>query len=396
MKVFWSRCGHGHGNFGDKLTPLILDYLNIPYEWSSPEKADLIGVGSLLEKVPDGFKGVIWTTGNMFEETIKSFPDAEVLAVRGRFSLDRTFCQNKQNVVLGDGGLLCDLFFEPTPPKFKLGLIPHFADQKDMVVALLASTSPAITVIDICAPTLRVIQKVGECECILSSSLHGLILADSLGVPNHWMELGPATVLGAGFKFRDYYSAFGLKNIRPVHLWGGETLATVLSRCPGYHRPGINEVKQRLKASLEVLAQRFGGDNKQRRSLQELREREQRAAESREAWNREVKEACELMEQVIPRGSRFVLIDNEELRCELQYTIAVPLITREGEYWGLPNDDTHAVAELKRHLHMGITHVAIARGSFWWFDAYPNFTAVLREKFFITGNSGVQIFSLKE
>ena len=48
MKVYWSRCGHGHGNFGDKLTPLLLKHFGVPVEWAPVEHAELIGVGSIL------------------------------------------------------------------------------------------------------------------------------------------------------------------------------------------------------------------------------------------------------------------------------------------------------------------------------------------------------------
>src|SRR5687768_14981720 len=114
MKVFWSKCGHGHGNFGDKLTPLFLDYVNLRYKWAPPEEADLIGIGSLIEKVPADFSGVIWTAGNMFETTRSTLKKADVLGLRGRFTLERVDCQKKSEIVLGDGGLLCDLFFEAT------------------------------------------------------------------------------------------------------------------------------------------------------------------------------------------------------------------------------------------------------------------------------------------
>ncbi len=54
-----------------------------------------------------------------------------------------------------------------------------------------------------------VIKQIAECECIVSSSLHGLIIADSLGIPNIHVKV-TNNLLGDGFKFDDYYSAYHL------------------------------------------------------------------------------------------------------------------------------------------------------------------------------------------
>ena len=53
------------------------------------------------------------------------------------------------------------------------------------------------------------IRQIAECRFILSSSLHGLIIADSMGIPNLHVEFGDR-LLGDGYKFDDYYSAYGL------------------------------------------------------------------------------------------------------------------------------------------------------------------------------------------
>ena len=89
MKVYWSRCGHGHGNFGDKLTPMLLRHHGIPCEWAPPEHAELIGIGSVLEKVPETFRGTLWTTGFKYGQSHGNFPAAKVLAVRGKLTRER-------------------------------------------------------------------------------------------------------------------------------------------------------------------------------------------------------------------------------------------------------------------------------------------------------------------
>ena len=49
-----------------------------------------------------------------------------------------------------------------------------------------------------------------SCETIASSSLHGLIAADSFHIPNLWIKLSNR-IIGNDFKYHDYYSSYGLE-----------------------------------------------------------------------------------------------------------------------------------------------------------------------------------------
>lgn len=69
---------------------------------------------------------------------------------------------------------------------------------------------------------ISVLHDIARCEYILSSSLHGLVVADALGIPNAWILLSDK-VHGNGFKFRDYHSAFNC-SYESVALTGNETL----------------------------------------------------------------------------------------------------------------------------------------------------------------------------
>lgn len=56
---------------------------------------------------------------------------------------------------------------------------------------------------------MSVYEQIGSCEYVLSSSLHGLIISDSFGIPNLHIKV-TNNMRGDGFKFEDYYSGFGL------------------------------------------------------------------------------------------------------------------------------------------------------------------------------------------
>jgi pyruvyltransferase len=369
VKVYWSRCGHGHGNFGDKLTPLLLKHFGVPIEWAAVEHAELIGVGSILEKVPEGFKGVIWTSGFMHESSRGNFPSARVLGVRGRLTRERIACKDREQIVLGDAGLLCDEFAVRRRKRYKLGIIPHFVDAEDELVRTFAASSSDITIVDICGPTLEVIRAVGECEQIISSSLHGLILADSLGIPNCWLELnrGPERVAGKGFKYRDYYSVFGIAP-EPLRLDRSMTLEDVLRDMPPYGRPNLETIKESLRRTIERIKE----------SVRPVSARELAARRAAEAdWQHQLGELRRLVSEHIPEGATVLVADNDQLRSELPTIRSVPFLERNGLYWGAPGSSEEAIAEVTRQLERGIRWVIIAWPLAWLLDRFPDFASYL-------------------
>jgi pyruvyltransferase len=373
VKVYWSKCGHGHGNFGDKITPLLLRHYGIPVEWSPPEHAELIGVGSILEKVSENFKGTIWTTGFMHETSRRNFSRARVLGVRGQLTLEKVKCQNRGLTVVGDAGLLCNELARPARQKCKLGIIPHFVDIADPMVKALAASSSDIRLIDICAETSEVMRAAAECEHILSSSLHGLILADSLGIPNRWLELNRGTeiITGAGFKYRDYYSIFGMRP-EPFRLVSATTLDDVLNAIDRSPRLGLEPVKSSLRASFTQIKD----------SIRPLTEQEVLAQQDATGdWQRRLAELQRVTANVIPSGARVVVADEEQLRAALTGIQSVPFLEREGLYWGPPGSAEEAIAQIQREVQQGTSWFMIAWPMFWMLEKYPEFAGYLRENF---------------
>lgn len=191
MRAYWARAGN---NFGDVLTPLLFDrLLGIRLEWVEREDAELFAVGSIAELIPRGYTGLVIGSGCMFEEAIE-LDGARVLALRGVLTARLA---GLHPPLLADLGLLAPDLLErpPLDRDLPIGTVRAGGDPRPpMGVALDPSGDPLV-----------MIATAARCERIVSSSLHGLILADALGIPNMWDPFSTAPP----FKFRDYASAYG-------------------------------------------------------------------------------------------------------------------------------------------------------------------------------------------
>jgi pyruvyltransferase len=200
IKLFWYNRTY---NLGDLISPLVVEALSGKKARHCPieQPPKLISTGSVLGAARKG--DVVWGTGAMFPENSLGCPEITVCAVRG--PLTRRVL-TKEGVecpeVYGDPAILLNEIFpaEGTgKKKYKLGICPHYVD-KDT----LEFDDPSVTVLDIQTPLEEYLPRMLECERIVSSSLHGVIIAETYGVPADWMVISDK-VAGDGFKFRDYY-----------------------------------------------------------------------------------------------------------------------------------------------------------------------------------------------
>lgn len=203
MRVYYEPCG---GNFGDMFTKFLLEnYYGVSVERATPDTAYLVGAGSILQNVPQDFGGVVIGTGVMFEHNKLSLSEASVLSVRG--PLTASAIGRLGEVGYGDIGLLAYLFDEKPTKTTKVGVIPHYVDKR------LGQHHLAGKVIDILGDPQDFINEVSSCETIITSSLHGLITADALGIPRTYAP--HEEVLGDGFKFNDYSRSLGEGDLEP-------------------------------------------------------------------------------------------------------------------------------------------------------------------------------------
>lgn len=194
MRAYWA-VGSGCGNFGDILTPLILRRVaGIELVWSEREDAELFGIGSIAELIPQDFTGVVIGTGCMFAEPVY-FPDARVLALRGVLTASAAGIRPP---LLADLGLLAPELLRRryVARRTPLGTVRCGGDYRPPMGVLLDPTD---------GDPERLVETAARCQRIVSSSLHGVVLADALGIENMWDPHPESPPL----KFRDYASAYG-------------------------------------------------------------------------------------------------------------------------------------------------------------------------------------------
>jgi glycosyltransferase involved in cell wall biosynthesis len=95
------------------------------------------------------------------------------------------------------------------------------------------------------------------------------------------------------------------------------------------------------------------------------------------AWCQGVRAALKDIDAAVPAGEAFVLIDNNEWAAGERVCgrRCLRFIEREGEFWGLPEDDEQALAELQR---VGKRYVVVASPALWWLEQYPKLGERLR------------------
>jgi pyruvyltransferase len=91
--------------------------------------------------------------------------------------------------------------------KYKVGIIPHYVDINNSWLKTLRNRDDII-VINFRSEVSTVVEQIKSCECILSSSLHGGIVADSFNIPKLFIQLGDR-IKGGDFKFNDYQKSVG-------------------------------------------------------------------------------------------------------------------------------------------------------------------------------------------
>jgi pyruvyltransferase len=242
-------------NYGDLLTgPLLNHYAHrVDSDFQleqtyKPREAHIVGIGSILSNVSSNYTGYIWTTGTARPNETKTLPSAKLVSVRGKHSRTIASGGNPEGPV-GDGGLLMSRVYGQASPsdarKYALGIIPHVVDYSAVKGISGLNNDPRVLIINLEDSVDVVTRQIKNCQRVLSSSLHGLIVADSFRIPNHRFTVSTSNqIIGGSYKFNDYYSCFGIGVPSPIALKKDTKLSTLLTyfKNHAYQRPGLEGI----------------------------------------------------------------------------------------------------------------------------------------------------------
>jgi hypothetical protein len=218
LRAWWPRRPYP-GNLGDVLTPFIVEAIaGVPPRRAPPEAAGvLMMAGSTIDKAGPGT--VVWGTGTLRRDTMVC-PTARFHAVRG--PITRAAVIRSGGVcpaVYGDPGLMLPRLYRPSVPRrWRLGLIRHYQHRP---LRLRLEGVREIEILRVGTAGVRAfVDELLACEAILSSSLHGVVLAHAYGVPVRWITFSTAerSLSGDGGKFADHFAAVGLDLPAPLDL----------------------------------------------------------------------------------------------------------------------------------------------------------------------------------
>ena len=140
--------------------------------------------------------------------------------------------------------------------RYKVGILPHYYDAGHPGITRMAEDD-RVLIIDVLKPVAEIAKAFAECEVIVSSSLHGLILADAMGIPSRWLGVSHMVQKG-GFKFQDYFASVGRDEKEPLAITAlsvSKAIQQAHSRLVPFNRERLLDVCPFRAASISSLQQ---------------------------------------------------------------------------------------------------------------------------------------------
>ena len=211
---YWSRID----NFGDYLSNIIFEHFTSSIPQNKKNKQALIfGLGSILNLI--SVDSTVWGSGFRCSENANQSKDRlcglnlDLRLIRGPLTRDKLLEMGFECPKLyGDPAIIMPIIYEPKVVHNPNGvlIIAHYSDYDDFMKSKYSNMVVNAGTKDY----KMIINKIRLSKKVISSSLHGIILAESYGVPAVLVNVNPDLDL---FKYQDYYLSTNRKNVPIAH-----------------------------------------------------------------------------------------------------------------------------------------------------------------------------------
>lgn len=242
-------------NYGDLLSKYLVEKISgkeirfvhpKKQAWYKIDKTNLLAIGSIIHHASKN--SVIWGSGIIDQE--QHIAKADFRALRGPRTREYLLALGYDcPEVYGDPAILLpDYYLPQIKKKYKLGIVPHYHDYKKALEIFAGWEN--VKVIDLLTLNVEATtREILECEYILSTSLHGLIVAHAYGIPAVRVKISDK-IFGNDIKYTDYLESVGLNNYEAYFLEVGispDRISGLLENYPSLvAEEKLKELKTRL------------------------------------------------------------------------------------------------------------------------------------------------------
>lgn len=224
----WSDDPFNHKNFGDALNPSLFAKITSKHIASArtiinlTKRDQFYFIGSILDNLNQK-NAIVCGAGFQYASATITTPPKKILFVRGPKTQQKFESLGITSPkIYGDPALALPIMIDGSTQKtHDIGIIAHYADKQELAKRRITASGYSFRSINIEDDISEVVNQITSCKYILSSSLHGVIVAHAYAIPAAWIKFSE-NVLGGTFKFDDYFESVGLTtkiyNVPPDEL----------------------------------------------------------------------------------------------------------------------------------------------------------------------------------
>ena len=245
-----------HENYGDLLGKYLVEKITgkrvtwlraNKFYFKNLWRPVYVTIGSVLEHI--GNHCIVWGSGISHRDAQVS--KATFKTVRGPLSRKRLLeLGHDCPEVYGDPALLLPDFYNPkTTKEYELGIVPHINDIQ--LAQHIFKNNTKIHVIDFRTNDIEATtRELLKCKRVISSSLHGIIVAHAYGIPAVQVQFSN-NIYGDGVKYHDYYLSVGLGIYEPEFTKEQQEIAQWINHVDQHeHKLPKSEIISNLKKQL--------------------------------------------------------------------------------------------------------------------------------------------------